>query len=102
MINLSDYNEFYLFLGGLSVICGITYLFFRDYLQSVFISDDELSKIDRLNSNYASPISLPRVILYETGTRILLKRLSFILLVIIIAGIIFNQFLMFRIGSPWT
>lgn len=102
MINLSDYTDFFLFLSGLSVIGGITYLLVRWYFQSIFISDDELSKLNRINLKSVPPIQFLPTTLNRIDSQALLKRLSIILLIIIVAGFIYNQFLIWRMGSPWT
>jgi len=98
MINLSDYADFFLFLGGLSVVGGITYLLVRGYFQSIFISDDELSKLNRVNLKSAPPMQPTLTPLIRIDSQELLKRLSIILIIIIVTVFIYNQFLIWRMG----
>ncbi len=99
MINfLSDYTDFFLFLIGLLLIVGIIYLFFSRRLQGIFISEEEISKLEASN-----PISKNQILFSKNPQNIdpqtLVKKLSIILLIIIFAGFLLNQFLMWRTGS---
>ncbi|HAZ29830.1 TPA: hypothetical protein DCY43_03775 [candidate division WWE3 bacterium] len=88
MSNLSDYSDFFLFLGGFLIIGGIIYLLFRRSLQNIFISEEELSKLN--TSKELPDIKVP---FYASPKN------NALLLGIIIGGFLFNQFLMWRMGS---
>ncbi len=88
MSNLSDYSDFFLFLGGFLIIGGIIYLLFRRSLQDIFISEEELSKLTT-----SKQLPVIKVSFYASPKN------SILLLVIIIGGFLFNQFLMWRMGS---
>lgn len=93
MINLSDFTDFFIFLGGLTIIVGIVYLFFRRYFHNILISDEEILELKTLNHK---PLSkLKQLIINPPAS---LKRLTIVLLIIIVIGFIFNQFLTWRIG----
>jgi len=93
MINLNDYTDFFLFLSGLAIIGGFVYLFFRKYIQSIFISDEEI-----LELKMASHKPVPQIRQLRVNPLALLKKLTIVLLIIIVVGFIFNQFLTWRIG----
>lgn len=84
---INDYYDFFIFLGGLLLLGGIIYLLFSRYFKGIFISDEELSKLRASHQIPTSKISFPRI------------SITVILLVIIIGGFLFNQFLMWRMGS---
>ncbi len=86
MINFSDYNDFFLFLSGLLIFGVIIYLFFLEQLQKIFISEQEISRLKVSNQPSDAKISLPRI------------SVSLILLIIIIAGFLFNQFQMWKLN----
>lgn len=96
MINLTDYNDFFLFLGILLITGGIIYFFFRRSLQNLFISEEEISKL-----NDPDQVPTHRVLLPGTfkNLNLRLSLLSKILLAIIIGGFLFNQVLMWRMNS---
>lgn len=87
MINLSDYNDFFLFLGGLLLIGGIIYFFFSRPLRGIFISDREISRLRATNQLSTIKISFPKI------------SISVVLLIIIIGGFLLNQFLTWRMDS---
>ena len=93
MINLNDYTDFFLFLSGLAIIGGFVYLFFRKYIQNIFISDEEISGL-----KMKSHESIPQIQQLTVDSPALLKKLPIVLLIIIILGFIFNQFLTWRTG----
>lgn len=105
MINVTDYNDFSLFLGGLLIIGGIIYLLFRHSLQNIFIaeqeaekliSEEEMSKIKGPDQTSTHKILLPGTFRY---VNLRFSLLSKIFLAIIIGGFLFNQVLMWRMNS---
>lgn len=84
---ISDYNDFFLFLGALIILGGIIYLFFRRSLQNIFVSDEEISKLKALSPAPVAKAPFPKI------------SATVILLVIIMGGFLFNQFLMWRMSS---
>lgn len=104
MGNLTDYNDFFLFLGGFSVIGGVIYFFLREHLQNIFISEEEISKLkspDQASTHKILLRSNKLGLLPETFRNVNLQfsLLSKILLAIIIGGFLFNQVLMWRMNS---
>ncbi|MBI2314500.1 hypothetical protein HYU93_00350 [Candidatus Daviesbacteria bacterium] len=98
MINLTDYTDFFLFLGGILIIGGIIYFLFRHSLQGILISEEEISKLkipEQVPTTQIQFQTLPK----DTGPQALMKKLSVILLIVIIGAFIFNQFLMWRMNS---
>ena len=89
---ISDYYDFFIFLGGVLIIGGIIYFLFRHSLQNIFISEEEMSKLKVAGQVSAHEVSLPKI-----GSQASL--LSKIRLAIIIGGFLFNQFLMWRMDS---
>ena len=87
MTNITDYNDFFLFLGGGLILGSIVYLFFFKHLQNIFISDEEISKLKTSNQVSSAKIPFPKI------------SISVIFLVIIIGGFLFNQFLMWKMDS---
>ena len=61
MINLSDYTDFYLFLGGSLILGGIIFFFFKRFFQNIFISNEEISKLRASNQISAAKISFPKI-----------------------------------------
>lgn len=96
MINLTDYNDFFLFLGGLLIVGGIVYFLFHLSLQNVFISEEEISKLKTTNQASNHDISFPRV---SRNMGLQVSLLTKILLAVIIGGFLFNQVLMWRMNS---
>lgn len=96
MINLTDYTDFFLFLGGFLAIGGVIYLLSRHSLQNIFISEEEISKLKDPDQTSAHKIQLP-----ETFRNVNLRfsLLSKILLAVIIGGFLFNQVLLWRMNS---
>lgn len=98
MINLTDYNDFFLFLGGFLIMGGIVYFLFRRSLQNLFISEEDISKLKG-----SKQVSIPEISFItsskNTDSQALMQKLSVILLVIIIGAFLFNQFLMWRMNS---
>ena len=84
---ISDYNDFFIFLGGLLILGGIV-IFFRRNLQNIFITDEEISELRAANQISTAHVSFPNI------------SISVILLIVIIGGFLFNQFLMWKTGSP--
>ncbi|PIR78993.1 MAG: hypothetical protein COU26_03620 [Candidatus Levybacteria bacterium CG10_big_fil_rev_8_21_14_0_10_36_30] len=93
MINLNDYTDFFLFAGALTIVGSIIYLFFRRNFQNIFISDEEISGL-----KMKSHESIPQIQQLTVDSPALLKKLPIVLLIIIILGFIFNQFLTWRTG----
>ena len=93
MINLNDYTDFFLFTGALTIVGSIVYLFFRRNFQNIFISDEEMAGL-----KLASRKSIPHIQQIMVEPQALLKKLPIVLVIIIILGFIFNQFLTWRIG----
>lgn len=87
MINLADYNDFFIFLVGLLIIGGLVYILFGRRLQNVFISDREIQRLKATQQLSTLQITLPKI------------PISVILLIIIIGGFLLNQYLMWRMGS---
>src|SRR3972149_8639890 len=108
MINLTDYNDFFIFMGGLLVIGGIIYFLFRHSLQNMFlfhkkivlrfISEEEISKPKISKQVPVTEISFPTSS-KNTDSQALIKKISAILLAIIIGAFLFNQFLIWRMSS---
>ncbi|HCE30975.1 hypothetical protein A2778_05515 [Candidatus Daviesbacteria bacterium RIFCSPHIGHO2_01_FULL_40_24] len=98
MINLTDYNDFFLFLGSVLIIGGILYFLFRHSLQNIFISEEEISKLKISKQAPVTQIIFP-ISLKNTDSQALMKKLSVILLIVIIGAFLFNQFLMWRMNS---
>jgi len=101
---ISDYYDFFIFLGGVLIIGGIIYFLFRHSLQNIFISEEEMSKLKVAGQVSTHEISLLKIsknmnkfFLPKIGSQASL--LSKILLAIIIGGFLFNQFLMWRMDS---
>lgn len=107
MINLTDYNDFFLFLGGFLVIVGVIYLLFRHSLQNIFIAEQEaerlISEEEVSKLRISNQVSTPKISFPEKSKNIsyqpLTKKLSLMLLVIIIGAFLFNQFLIWRMNS---
>lgn len=97
MINLSDYTDFFIFLGGLLLTAGVVYALFGHRLQSIFISEEAISRLQV--SKQISTYRTTYPVFKNVDSQTLLKKLSVILLIIIIAGFLFNQFLMWKMGS---
>lgn len=87
MNNLADYNDFFLFVGGILLFSGIIYLFFRRILKNIFITDEEVSELKGFSPDSTVQISIPKI------------SITAVLLVIIIGGFFINQFLMWKTGS---
>ncbi len=83
MINLTDYYDFFLFSGGLLILGGIFYFFPRHPLQNIFISEESIPKLR--SSRAVNLRSFP---------------VTSILLIIIIGGFLFNQFLLWKMDLP--
>ncbi len=98
MINLTDFTDFFLFLGGVLIVGGIIYFLFRHSWQNIFISEQELSKLKISKQAPTSQIQFQTLPKY-TGSQALMKKLSVILLIVIIGAFLFNQFLMWRMNS---
>lgn len=104
MINLTDYNDFFLFLGSFLVIGGVIYFFLREHLQNIFISEKEISRLkspDQASTHKILLRSNKLGLLPGTFRNVNLQfsLLSKILLAIIIGGFLFNQVLMWRMNS---
>ncbi len=84
---ISDYYDFFIFLGGLLLLGGVIYLLFSRYFKGIFISEEAISKLRTSNQLSTPKISFPKI------------SISVILLIIIIGGFLFNQFLMWRMNS---
>jgi len=82
----SDYSNFFRFLGGGLVLSGLIRVFFSRYLSEVFMSEDEISKIKTPTKSSFTKKSFPKI------------TVSLILLIIIIAGFLFNQFQMWKLN----
>ena len=101
---ISDYYDFFLFLGGLLILGGIIYLFFRRFLQNIFISEEEISKLKTSNQLSTHEISFQEIS-KNIALRVRLKTksqaslISVILLAVIIGGFLLNQFLMWKMDS---
>ncbi|MCL4417107.1 MAG: hypothetical protein M1268_02870 [Patescibacteria group bacterium] len=87
---ISDYSDFFLFLGVTLILGGIIYLFFFRNFKKIFISDEEISKLKVSKQVPTAKISYPKI------------SISAILLAIIIGGFLFNQFLMWKMSSSGT
>lgn len=107
MINLADYTDFYIFLGGLILVGGVLYVFLGRRLEKIFIaeqeverliSEEEISRLQVPNQRLTNQILFPRTV-KNICSQIIAKKLSVILLIIIVAGFLFNQFLMWKMGS---
>lgn len=104
MINLADYKDFLLFIGGLLVAGGAIYLVFHRRLRNIFISQAEVSRLQDLSRTQKRGISLPgssggpaRTLNSEPAKNPSMPwRVDKILLAIIIGGFLVNQFLMFK------
>lgn len=108
MINLTDYTDFFLFLGGFLVVGVVIYFFLRRRLQNIFISEEEIVKLEvskqvsdlRVSSPKISGNATSQVLLqskkYDSDS---FKKLTVVLFIIIIVGFLFNQFLMWKMGS---
>ena len=108
MSNLSDYSDFFLFLGSLLMIGGVVYLFFRRSLQNIFISEEAISRLEASKQILAHRILSPKTSKNIDSQALLrskkrdsdsFKKLSVVLLIFIVVGFLFNQFLMWRMGS---
>ena len=98
MITLTDYNDFFLFIVGLLITLGVIYVFFRRTFRNIFISEDEVSKL-RISKQESTPkISFPANS-KNIDSQALIKKVSMILIAIIIGGFLLNQFLMWRMNS---
>lgn len=97
MINLTDYNDFFLFAGGLLIFGGIIYFLFRHSLQNIFVSEEAISRLKVSNQASNGRISFPRI---SRGIKPQSPSISMMLLVIIIGGFLFNQFLLWKMDSP--
>jgi len=87
MISFTDYGDFFLFLSGLLILVGVTYLFFLKHLSRIFISEEEISKLNISSQASTAKISLPKI------------SISLVLLIMIIGGFLLNQFLMWKLNS---
>lgn len=97
MINLADYNDFFLFLGGLLITGGLIYFFLRHSLQNIFVSEEAISRLKATSQVSTSKISFPEI------SKCINPRspsISMMFLIIIIVGFLFNQFLLWRMDSP--
>lgn len=86
MTNFTDYNDFFLFLGGLLLLAGIVYRFFLKNLREIFISEEEISKLETSSPTSTVKISLPKV------------KIRAIILGLIIGGFFFNQILIWKMS----
>ncbi|MBI2086135.1 hypothetical protein HYT74_02220 [Candidatus Daviesbacteria bacterium] len=98
MINLLDFRDFFIFLGGLLIIGGIIYLLLRNRFESIFISEEEISKIKIPIQNSSRHQSIFQVFSNLTSDR-LAKQLSMFLFFLIIVVFLLNQFLMLQINN---
>lgn len=94
MVNFTDYNDFFLFLGGLLVAGSIICFLFRRFLQDIFISEEEIAKLRSSNKVTTYKIS------FQKTSQLLLKKISLVLLVVIVGVFLLNQFLLWKINSP--
>lgn len=97
MINLTDYNDFFLFVGGLLIIGGVIYFLFHRFLRNIFISEEEISRLRDSGHVSNDKISFPKK---SRGTSQQSLPISMMLLIIIIGGFLFNQILLWKMDSP--
>ncbi len=76
-----------IFSGVLILSGGAIYLLFLKFFKNIFISDKEISKLSVSKQISTAGVS-PRA-----------SFVTMVLLVVIIGGFLFNQFLMWRMGS---
>lgn len=98
MINLGDYSDFYIFLGGLLVVGGIVYFFIRNKFNDIFISEEEIPEPEVSKLFPVVEVLFPADS-KDTVPSPLFKKIGSILLAIIIGGFLLNQFLMWKLNS---
>lgn len=75
---ITDYYDFFIFLGGILVFGGIIHLILQRNFKEIFISEEEIAKLKSSN---------PRI------------SVKTILLIIIAAGFLLNQVLIWKVTS---
>jgi len=98
MINFGDYTDFFIFLGGLLILCGIIYFLFRNKFNDIFISEEEMPEPEVSRRAPVVEVMFPTVS-KDTVSSPMLKKIGSILLAIIIGGFLLNQFLMWKLNS---
>jgi len=84
---ISDYSDFSRFLGGGLILGSLASIFFFRHMSKIFISEEEIAKIEAPNRTRPAKKSFPKI------------TASLILLIIIIGGFLFNQFLTWKLNS---
>lgn len=81
---LSDYSDFFKFLGGGLILGGIVYQFLLKYPQNIFISDEEISKHKNVQQASVTKTESPKI------------SIRTIVFILIIGGFILNQILIWK------